>query len=108
MRMRFGFGAGAARAVVVELRERDTAQPAAAAASAARKSRRRTRMEAKHRSATKVHLDRRAGAPTSAGAGGNMRRILGGVALAGLFAVGCGHEQVTGSAQNNWTTPVGH
>jgi hypothetical protein len=30
------------------------------------------------------------------------------VALAGLFAVGCGHEQVTGSARNNWATPEGH
>jgi len=38
-----------------------------------------------------------------------MKRIAGGVAaLAGLFGVGCGHEAVTGSAQNNWATPVGH
>jgi hypothetical protein len=30
------------------------------------------------------------------------------MALAGLFAVGCGHEQVTGSARNNWATPTGY
>jgi len=37
-----------------------------------------------------------------------MRRALGGMALVGLFAVGCGHEQVTGSARNDWNTPTGH
>jgi hypothetical protein len=30
------------------------------------------------------------------------------MALAGLFAVGCGHEQVTGSAKNDWATPTGY
>jgi hypothetical protein len=37
-----------------------------------------------------------------------MRRALGGMALVGLFAVGCGHEQVTGSAKNDWNTPTGY
>ena len=37
-----------------------------------------------------------------------MRRIVGGLALAGLFGVGCGHAQVTGSAKNDWSTPTGH
>ena len=37
-----------------------------------------------------------------------MRRMVGGLALAGLFGVGCGHAQVTGSAQNDWSTPTGH
>ena len=38
-----------------------------------------------------------------------MRRV--GLALAGLLGlgvVGCGHAQVTGSAQNDFATPVGH
>jgi hypothetical protein len=30
------------------------------------------------------------------------------MALVGLFAVGCGTEQVTGSARNDWNTPTGH
>src|SRR6476646_10266425 len=108
MRMRLGLG-GAARAVGdVELLERGTAQPAAAAASAARKSRRRTRMRGKHRSATKARLDRRTSTPTSKRQEGLMRRMVGGLALAGLFGVGCGHAQVTGSAKNDWSTPSGH
>ncbi|HEX6837141.1 MAG TPA: hypothetical protein VF334_11245 [Polyangia bacterium] len=31
-----------------------------------------------------------------------------GLALAGLVGVGCGHAVPTGSAQNDWATPVGH
>jgi hypothetical protein len=30
------------------------------------------------------------------------------MALVGLFSVGCGHEQVTGSAKNDWNTPTGY
>ena len=37
-----------------------------------------------------------------------MRRLVGGMTLAGLFAFGCGTAQVTGSAKNDWTTPTGH
>ena len=38
-----------------------------------------------------------------------MTRMMGvGLALAGLVGVGCGHATPTGSAQNDWATPVGH
>ncbi|MCU1277595.1 MAG: hypothetical protein JWM53_1141 [bacterium] len=36
-----------------------------------------------------------------------MPRMVG-LALAGLLAGACGHEQTTGSAQNGWQTPVGY
>ena len=38
-----------------------------------------------------------------------MTRMMGaGLALAGILGVGCGHAVTTGSAQNDWATPVGH
>jgi hypothetical protein len=33
---------------------------------------------------------------------------LWGVAVFGLLAAGCGHAQTTGSARNDWSTPVGY
>jgi hypothetical protein len=36
-----------------------------------------------------------------------MKISLVGVALGGLVAVGCGHATPTGTARNDWATPVG-